>query len=295
MSRLMHGPAATRLAPQVWAGVEREIAAIADEYTPRELLAFGTQLIEAYDQDGPEPDDQPKPLVNELRLTPLPGGGGKLAGRFEDAAQYSVIATVLDAMSRPLTADDARSHAQRQAELTDLQTRAHHANCLDFGGALTPEALLRLCCDAAVCPIILDGAGKPLHVGRTQRTIPPQIRRAITARDRGCAHPGCDRPAAWAQIHHIIHWARGSRTDLDNLVMLCATHHREVHSTEWAVRIAEDGMPEFRPPAFIDPAHTPRRSPRARPPDRRAEERPPGPGHPCAPTPTPVPPQTGAA
>jgi 5-methylcytosine-specific restriction protein A len=328
LDRLMRGPAAARLAPQVWAGVEREIAAMADVYTPYDLRAFGSQLIEAYDQDGPEPDDRPKPLVNEVKLTPLPGGGGKIAGKFEDAAQYSVIASVLDAMSRPLTADDQRSHAQRQAEamsevfefaathadtdvvpsskntrphvsliteLTDLQTRAHHAMCLDFGGALTPEALLRLCCDAAVCPIILDSAGKPLHVGRTQRTVPPHIRRAVAARDRGCAHPGCDRPPSWCDVHHIQHWAHGGNTDLDNLVMLCSRHHREIHSTDWTVRIAPDGLPEFYPPAFIDPARVPRRSPRARPPGRPAEDRPPGPAHPCAHTPAPDCPQTGAA
>ena len=51
-----------------------------------------------------------------------------------------------------------------------------------------------LCCDAAVVPIVMDGKGQPLDVGRITRTIPDGLRRAVAARDRGCAHPGCGRP-----------------------------------------------------------------------------------------------------
>jgi hypothetical protein len=38
-------------------------------------------------------------------------------------------------------------------------------------------------------------------------------------------------------------------------------HHREIHSSEWAVRIAPDGQPEFTPPKWIDPNQTIRRKP----------------------------------
>ena len=51
-----------------------------------------------------------------------------------------------------------------------------------------------LCCDAAVVPIVMNGQGQPLDVGRITRTIPDGLRRAVAARDRGCAHPGCGRP-----------------------------------------------------------------------------------------------------
>jgi hypothetical protein len=62
------------------------LAAHADEYTPGELRVWGARLIDAYDQDGPplEDDDRPPGHVNELRLTPLRGGGVQLVGRFED-------------------------------------------------------------------------------------------------------------------------------------------------------------------------------------------------------------------
>ncbi len=69
-----------------------------------------------------------------------------------------------------------------------------------------------LACDAAVIPIILDGAGQPLDVGRATRTIPDGLRRAVAARDLGCAFPGCGRPPSWCEVHHIREWRDGGET-----------------------------------------------------------------------------------
>ena len=66
-----------------------------------------------------------------------------------------------------------------------------------------------LACDAGVVPIVMNGAGQPLDVGRIKRTIPDGLRRAVTARDRGCAHPGCGRPPSWCEIHHVTPWEQG--------------------------------------------------------------------------------------
>nr|WP_255426774.1 HNH endonuclease signature motif containing protein [Pseudonocardia sp. C8] len=144
--------------------------------------------------------------------------------------------------------------------LEDLQRRATGA-LLDFGGRLTPESLRMLACDAAVVPIVMNGAGQPLDIGRATRTIPDGLRRAITARDRGCAHPGCDRPPSWCEVHHIVPWEIDGPTALSNTVMVCKLHHRLLHHPGWIVRI-RDGLPEFVPPRWIDPLQQPRRQPR---------------------------------
>jgi 5-methylcytosine-specific restriction protein A len=289
IARLLNGEAAGRISPQQWAGVEAQLAGKADCYTPSELHEWGRALVALLDQDGAEPDDRPRPLVNELFLSRLPDGGGKLKGRFDDAGMFDAIAAVIDAHAKPLTADDDRSTAQRQAEaladacgyvldhapsnvlpeagghrphvnvlirLEDLENRARAA-CLDFGGPVGPESLRMLCCDAAVVPVVLNGRGQPLDVGRATRTIPDGLRRAVAARDRGCAHPGCDRPMSWTEIHHVREWEHGGETRLDNLVALCRAHHRQIHSTEWIVRI-RDGLPEFIPPKWIDLEQKPR-------------------------------------
>jgi Domain of unknown function (DUF222)/HNH endonuclease len=215
--------------------------------------------------------------------------------RYDDPVRFEAILSVIDAKSAPLTADDDRTAAERQADaladvcgfvaehgdsaalpdhrpnvavivqLADLENRAA-AGCLAFGGIPTPGALRRMCCDANVIPVVLGAPSRPLDIGRNDRIIPPHIRRAVQVRDRGCAHPGCDRPITWTECHHIVEWSRGGPTCVDNLTLLCKVHHREIHSTEWVVRMADDGIPEFIPPPWIDPEQHPRRHPRYRQP-----------------------------
>jgi hypothetical protein len=289
IARLLGSPEASRLTPSVWAGAEAELADKATVYTPTELLAYGTALITALDQDGAPPDDAPRPPVNELHLTRHRGkGGGTLKGRFDDAALFDAIACVIDAKAAPLDGDDHRPAPQRQAEalsdvcgyllyhgsvperggrrphltvlirLEDLETRCSSA-VLDFGGGLSPESLRMLACDAAVVPIVMNGAGQPLDVGRATRTIPDGLRRAVAARGGGCEHPGCGRPPSWCEVHHVQPWEEGGETALHNCVMLCRVHHRLLHSgSGWSVRLV-GGLPEFVPPAWIDPSRRPRR------------------------------------
>ncbi len=141
--------------------------------------------------------------------------------------------------------------------LEDLEARARSA-MLDFGGTPPAASLRMLACDAAVVPVVLGGTAQPLDVGRITRSIPDGLRRAVAARDHGCAHPGCDRPPSWSEIHHIREWEHGGATKIDNLVMLCRAHHRQLHHTDWTVRI-RDGLPEFIPPRWIDRQQRPRR------------------------------------
>jgi hypothetical protein len=36
-------------------------------------------------------------------------------------------------------------------------------------------------------------------------------------------------------LHHLVHWADGGSTDLDNLVTLCRHHHTLIHEGGWTV------------------------------------------------------------
>lgn len=287
IARLLDTTAAERLTPETWTGAEEQLAAWCRECTPAELAARGAQLIEALDADGPEPDDR-QVSINELHLHGnRVGGGGRLIGRFDDAAMFDTIAALLDAQAKPRTAEDDRTPAQRQAHaladacgyvlehaelpatggrrpvlnvtirLDDLEGRCRSA-MLDFGGRLTPEALRMAACDAAVIPIVLDGHGLPLDVGRATRVVPDGLRRAVIARDGGCAR--CGRPPSWCEVHHIRPWQDGGETSLVNCVLLCKVCHRLVHHAGWSVRLRDD-RPEFRPPSWIDPQHRPRGRP----------------------------------
>ncbi len=95
-------------------------------------------------------------------------------------------------------------------------------------------------CDASLVRITETEQGEPLDVGRKTRTIPPAIRRALNARDRGCCFPGCTYHR-YLDAHHVEHWAAGGKTKLSNLVTLCRTHHRLVHEGGIAVDARPDG------------------------------------------------------
>jgi hypothetical protein len=103
------------------------------------------------------------------------------------------------------------------------------------GLLIDPDTLRRTVCDSTVVRMILDAEGEPLNVSRRMRTIPSAIRRALDQRDEGCIWKGCDAPASWCDAHHLIHWADGGPTSLDNLVLLCRTHHRATHNSDNAM------------------------------------------------------------
>jgi hypothetical protein len=131
---------------------------------------------------------------------------------------------------------------------------------LDDGTPISATAARRLACDAHLVPAVLGGRAEVLDVGRARRLFTGHLRRALVLRDRGCAFPGCDRPASWCEAHHIRPWAAGGETSLGNGVLLCGHHHRLVELGDWQVVLAADGVPEFRPPPWIDPEQKPRRN-----------------------------------
>ncbi len=88
-----------------------------------------------------------------------------------------------------------------------------------------------------------------LDVGRATRLVTPGQRAALNARDKGCVYPGCDRPPEWTDAHHIIHWADGGATNLDNLALLCQRHHTIVHQQELTLIRRPDGHFDTQPRA----------------------------------------------
>ncbi|ORL72591.1 HNH endonuclease [Prescottella equi] len=123
-------------------------------------------------------------------------------------------------------------------------------------GPLSIATARRIACDCHLTSIVMDD-GVPLNLGRTSRTVSKKQRRALIARDHGCAFPGCGTPPAHCEGHHVKHWADGGPTDLDNLVLLCRYHHQLLHHSHWGVRIGADRHPWFTPPSTVDPFKKP--------------------------------------
>jgi hypothetical protein len=102
-----------------------------------------------------------------------------------------------------------------------------------------------------------------LAEGRTKRIATRAQTLALIARDRGCSFPDCDKPPEWTQRHHIHAWSDGGRTDLDNLTLLCAPHHRDFDRQGWRA-VMREGLPWWIPPPWIDPGQRPRQNQRIR-------------------------------
>jgi hypothetical protein len=117
---------------------------------------------------------------------------------------------------------------------------------LDGGAPLAAETARRLACDASVVRL-LERDGRPLSIGRKSRAVPPAMRRALSARDRGCRFPGCGS-RRFLHAHHIHHWAHGGPTKLENLVELCSTHHRLLHEGGYRIEPRPDGTLAFHRP-----------------------------------------------
>jgi hypothetical protein len=142
---------------------------------------------------------------------------------------------------------------------TFIGTAEHPVATTATGQTLTPDQVRQIACDCDVTPIILNGKGVPLFVGRKYRTVTPGQWAALVVRDGGCVHPQCDRPPDFCEAHHIIWWENHGNSDLDNYALLCFNHHDFAHAG-WQIRMAEDGHPEVIPPPWLDPHQRPRRN-----------------------------------
>ena len=129
--------------------------------------------------------------------------------------------------------DHDRATILIHTDLTTLLGRVGTATIAD-GPALAHDTLRRLACDARIQLAITDPDHSTIGVGRTTRTIPPWLNRLVRLRDGGCRFPHCRR-TRWTQAHHIIHWADGGPTNLDNLITLCGFHHRLIHEHGWTI------------------------------------------------------------
>lgn len=154
------------------------------------------------------------------------------------------------------------------AASADAPRRAGRRSYVTTGrgrGMLLPRRVLaRLACDAELRVAGTSDGGHPADIGRRSRTVPAELRRALQLRDRHCRFPGCSR-ARGMHAHHVVHWAHGGPTDLANLVLLCAHHHRFVHDRGWSLRPV-DGRPgrwSFHAPGADTPLEAVRTMPGA--------------------------------
>ena len=280
---------AAQLAP-----AEPELLEVARTVEPRRMR----QVIEGWALDA-DPDADRRNAMQlfaqrTLMVAAGPSGAVDVLGQLDPVGGAAVI-TALDAVATALRSPkDERTAAQLRADaLVALATgalafgeHAPGARIPDSGGLrpqvvvtiplsavrerlgaaelervgrISADTALRIMCDAAVQPALIDDTtGEPLDLGRNRRDPDPRLRRAVLLRDGGCRFAGCDRPWAWCEVHHLLPWSEGGRTDRSNLVVLCTRHHHDVHEGGFRIlKRAGGGFRTLQTRRHRDPGRTP--------------------------------------
>jgi hypothetical protein len=107
----------------------------------------------------------------------------------------------------------------------------------DEGGKsdLPIESMRRITCDASLVTVVQDDKGNVLNAGRKNRVVSPPMKRALVGRDKCCRFPGCSHDK-WLDAHHVVHWADGGETSMQNTVLLCSAHHRLLHEGGFTIQ-----------------------------------------------------------
>ncbi len=137
---------------------------------------------------------------------------------------------------------------------------------LEGFGPIPLETAFRLACDCSVTRVLIRGDSEVLDLGRSTRLASAAQHKALAIRDRGCVFPGCDRPPAWCNAHHLVWWEHGGPTDEQNLCLLCRRHHTLCHEGGWGLTRNDDGTYQaHEPPAGHIPIRRHGRAPPAGP------------------------------
>lgn len=248
---------------------EPKLLDLARRGDPRSLRRACSHVRKCALADGTEPGAR-----NGLYLSRGYDGTTLLNGELEDLAAETVL-TAVHAYTDPPSDGDPRTPSQRRAAALvrisevaiahlgdDARPTAQVTVVVDWEtltsgapgrldgehtGPIHRRDVERLLCDCTVSRVVTGPDGLPLDVGRSRRTPPPAMRRAVVVRDGGCRFPGCDRPPGWCQVHHVTRWIDGGRTAVHELVLLCDRHHHVVHLPDWVLKFDGHDLVVIRP------------------------------------------------
>jgi hypothetical protein len=148
------------------------------------------------------------------------------------------------------TMEAAAKRVQQETEhpdnVPDPMPPTEPAKLAGFGN-IGPHLLMHFACISDFTVFLMKEHGgarqaEILNAGRGKYQPNQLQRRAVLARQLGvCATPGCNH--THLEIHHVIWWSLGGRTDLDQLVGLCVRCHHLLHAGK--LHIAGDAVEGF--------------------------------------------------
>lgn len=161
-------------------------------------------------------------------------------------ALVDLVRAALDGGSVSAAGGERRPHVELLADLEQL--RADATGTVLVGGRPLPGRLVReLACEPDLRLSVLHH-DTLVDQGRTHRLVTPALRGRLAVRDQHCRFPGCEERPGRCRAHHIVHWADGGGTDLENLILLCPRHHSAVHGG-WTLALEADATVTWTSPA----------------------------------------------
>lgn len=154
-------------------------------------------------------------------------------------ALFDLLAAGVEALRGGGRVAPARAEVVVMIDWDTLRTGVHqHSTCRTSAGAELPvDAVRRMACDAGIVPMVMNGDGEVLDVGRSKRLATAVQRKAIFAMYTSCAIPECRVNIEHCVPHHIDWWEHGGPTDMNNLIPLCSRHHHAVHEGGWKLEM----------------------------------------------------------
>src|SRR5579859_5275836 len=231
--------AASRLGDQAVRAAEPFLLPAARQLDPGRFALVTGHLAHCADPDGSLHEAEQAHQRRWLGLSRTLDGRFHLQGLLDPEGGAS-LQTALDSLSLPLP-QDTRSARQRRADaLVELSRRQLDSGRLPAVGGQRPHLTLTASVETL--------AGLP---GAEAGELAP----GVLVPARAVARLGCDaavslvrvsgqgQPLEWTDAHHLVHWSEGGGTRLQNLVLVCRTHHRLVHEGGW--RLAGDASGEL--------------------------------------------------
>jgi hypothetical protein len=172
----------------------------------------------------------------QLRL--LPEEAAKVMKGLEVASGGGNLADGAVAMAELMLRGNSGESVRSSVEVVVHVSAESLEGSTELGDGISAGVSRRLLCDAGVVPMLEDGSGRAIDVGRKRRTVSTALRRALEARDGGCRFPGCTN-RRFVDAHHLVHWIDGGATSLENTLLVCRRHHRYLHEYGYRVDRAE--------------------------------------------------------
>jgi Domain of unknown function (DUF222) len=202
------------------------------------VLQHWASLVD--DVNGDPTSDDEKYAKRSLQLRQLLNGMWTLNGLLDSATGQVIEAAIEAAMATPTVGDTRNFGQYRHDALADICHETLASDDRPVTGGQRPQVSIiiinntdgtahtpnnwyisKLDRDMILCDCITTAIktcnGIVFDIGTPKSQIPTRNRKATITRDRCCRYPGCDRPARWSDIHHILERENGGCHELDNL------------------------------------------------------------------------------